>query len=258
MTYRGFEAARLKIARARYHVAALNSEMDKYYEQKSICYSAAYDEPYFTYRVEVRALPSLIIPALIGDAVHNLRSSLDIMASDIVRLNGKDPSKVYFPFANDESGLEEMIKQKKMNLASPEAVDLVRNFRPFKGGNVTLRGIHDLDIADKHQALIPVASLIKTAPSVSDFYLSDLEIGIESDGRCQITNTDNDWLKELGDNIPVRIELLFPEDTPFAGKEIISELQNAAKMFLGVIEAFELLIFGAIAQEPLNYRSGLA
>ncbi|RYD59958.1 MAG: hypothetical protein EOP60_00590 [Sphingomonadales bacterium] len=253
LSYGCFEAARLKIARARYHIERLRRELETYHQKLPIRRSAQFDPPYLTFKVEVFVLPPIGIPTIIGDAVHNLRCSLDLLASDVVRLNGKEPADVYFPFARDAAGLEVMIKKKHMDRAPPAAVDLVRQVRPYRGGNLLLRTIHDLDIADKHQALIPAASIIQTPESVSQFELFELKLGVESGGRVYITQPMTDtWLAELGDDMAVPLKLLFPDDTPFAERELITGLEDCAAEFLAVVEAFEVLLFGAIAMDPLD------
>ena len=51
--------------------------------------------------------------------------------------------------------------KKNFDRAGPDAVRLLRTYRPCTGGNATLRALHDLDVQDKHQAFIPA---ISTAP----------------------------------------------------------------------------------------------
>ena len=96
---------------------------------------------------------------LVGDIIHNMRTALDHMASELARLNGKPDKNVYFPFAENASGLEEQIRNRKFNLCGKDAVNLLRTFKPYRGGNEALRSIHDLDILDKHRSLIPHARL---------------------------------------------------------------------------------------------------
>lgn len=67
------------------------------------------------------------IPLILGDAIHNLRTALDLLACDVVRQNNASAKGVYFPFAHDENGLETQIKEKKFHRASPEAIELEIN-----------------------------------------------------------------------------------------------------------------------------------
>jgi hypothetical protein len=45
--------------------------------------------------------------------------------------------------------------------ASAKAIKLVRRLKPYRGGNDTIWRLHRIDIADKHQLLIPVAAAQK-------------------------------------------------------------------------------------------------
>ncbi len=80
---------------------------------------------------------------------------------ELGRLNGKKDKEVYFPFCKDASKLEQTIRDKNFYRASPKAIALMRSLKPYVGGNVALRYIHDLDILDKHIMLIPSAGYLK-------------------------------------------------------------------------------------------------
>ncbi|MFT6909601.1 MAG: hypothetical protein ACJAS1_006324, partial [Oleiphilaceae bacterium] len=109
----------------------------------------------WTLRVKHK-IPCVYAP-IIGDVIHNLRASLDLLATEAVAKSGGNPNNVYFPFGNDEAGLDEMIKNRHIDRAGNAVVALVKSFKPYKGGNTLLRALHDLDITDKHKSLIPVA-----------------------------------------------------------------------------------------------------
>jgi hypothetical protein len=157
-----FQASRLKIARARQHTEELRTAVAAFLDTKP--YQVAVETP-SEYRdlackalvVRVRKPVPPELSAIIGDVIHNLRTALDLLANDLVRLAGKNPKEVYFPFARSEDELSEQIKRRNFDRAGPDAVALLKQLCPYKGGNVALRTIHDLDIQDKHQALVPVA-----------------------------------------------------------------------------------------------------
>jgi hypothetical protein len=71
---------------------------------------------------------------------------------------GGRPSRgTYFPIADSWKEFE-AAGHKKVQGASKNAVELIRQIRPYKGGNNTLWRLHRLDIADKHRLLITVGS----------------------------------------------------------------------------------------------------
>ena len=94
---------------------------------------------------------------MIGDAVHNLRASLDLIVCNSVRINGKSANKVYFPFCEGQNRLKKTIVEMRLsNRAGADLEASLRSIEPYKAGNILLRAIHDLDIFDKHDALLPV------------------------------------------------------------------------------------------------------
>jgi len=101
--------------------------------------------------------PPAIIPLVVGDVIHNLRSSLDHMVCDLARIRGKKPGHLKFPFAMNESQLKEVMKKDRLHsIIGKDVHDAILTLRPYKdGGNRMLRALHDLDIADKHQLILP-------------------------------------------------------------------------------------------------------
>ncbi len=54
-----------------------------------------------------------MVPAAItGDAIHNLRTSLDLMASELARISKRPDNDVYFPFAVSADKFEHAIKSR--------------------------------------------------------------------------------------------------------------------------------------------------
>lgn len=103
------------------------------------------------------------LPLYIGDAVHNLRASLDLMMCDIGRRQLKDSSlisKVDFPIADSPEKLEESIRRNPaFKQFDPRILETVQACRPYKGGNQNLYAIHRLDIEDKHRLILPTIAV---------------------------------------------------------------------------------------------------
>lgn len=92
--------------------------------------------------------------AELGDAVHNLRAALGLLASELYRINGKSNRNVYFLFASTMADFPIAIKNRNFDKAALDAVALLYTFAPYRWGNELLRAVHDLNIKDKHTALI--------------------------------------------------------------------------------------------------------
>lgn len=166
-----FESAQIKIDRAKKHLQQLRSEIDGFFQRGGVYVAFEIAEEYsratgdetgsFTYR-EREPIPN-IWAAIIGDTIHNLRSSLDLMATDVHRLtngNRKDTNSVHYPFCKDKSELKEMIKSRRLNHVGEDFLNVIEQTAPYKGGNDGLRAIHVLDVLDKHQALVPTIAVV--------------------------------------------------------------------------------------------------
>jgi hypothetical protein len=158
MSTKQFTSPRLKIARAREHIAHLVGQLHLFSASKP------FDLRWVNLGVEGKTRQGLKIfqtkpfPAsfalLVGDAVHNCNTALDLLACDLVRLNDKDAAKVYFPFGKDEADFNKEIVKASF-VASPQALSLLKRVKPYWGGDDWLRGLHELDLIAKHRLLLP-------------------------------------------------------------------------------------------------------
>lgn len=111
------------------------------------------DEEIWSFAIGSPILPD--IPVAIGEVLHNIRSPLDQLVSMVAQNHSSSARDTYFPFGSDGAALEDQIKQKCKKLPS-DAVDLIRKWKPYKGGNDLLWAVHDLNRSDKHRAIVPV------------------------------------------------------------------------------------------------------
>lgn len=242
-----FAAARLKIRRAAQHVSSLEREIEAYLERVPVHMNVtrATNSDYLVWtQVCTEGIPDELSP-IIGDIVHNLRTSLDLLACELVRLNGKSNKSVYFPFCESESGLEAMIKKRNFDRAAPDVVNLVRSLKPYARGNAALRYVHDLNILDKHIMLIPIAGYLKNPGG---------GMGFDQENLAPRTICSGAILAKLvpdlvpNNNIPVRLNLVFPWHGPFEDHDIIPTFHGLVEDFSGIINEFETLCFGAVAE----------
>jgi hypothetical protein len=93
-----FEAAKLKIERANKHIQELELSIASYFSENPC---ALVVEPFpgtlhsHAWIARIRKPVPLFLSAIIGDAVHNLRTSLDLLACDLVRLTGRSVRYAY-------------------------------------------------------------------------------------------------------------------------------------------------------------------
>ncbi len=158
------DGCRVKIARAKEHISSLDDELQRF--QRRSPYSLLQEDDPNTgdriFRVHVSEPPSPRWEAIMGDAVHNLHSALDLLAYQLVSANGGKIAKTTaFPFADDAHKFESTLGS-RVKVAAKQAMDLVRTLKPYYGGNDSLCWLHELDIVDKHRVLIPVGAVFHT------------------------------------------------------------------------------------------------
>lgn len=215
-----FAASYIKIDRAKKFIEELRDLLERYKHEKP---PQVRPEPaeggvnVIIYMPGIGLLPG----AIIGDIVHNLRSALDLMASEMARLRNLSDKDVYFPFGDDEASLGKRIASKNFDRCGEDAAALLREFKPYKGGNDDLRAIHDLDIEDKHKTLVVTGSNF------------DFEIDVPiRDGTIHFGE-----LEFLSDT-----RFIFPRETPLAEREVFSTLEQLVELVAGILEAFASLV----------------
>lgn len=178
----GYESGpTLKVARANRHLLDFYQMMTDYLETDPfpVTLEDDADGVHQNARINIVRKVPLELGALLGDVVHNLRASLDLIACDMARQNGCTEvqiEKTYFPISKNE----EMYKlgpqtagggrgksgRHKIHYLSPSDKDAIDALMPYGGGNQLLYNLHELDRLDKHQIIVPVAanSASRTGP----------------------------------------------------------------------------------------------
>lgn len=160
--------------------------------------------------------------ATAGDAMHSLRVALDLLASELARINGQSDKDVYFPFAISADKFADAITKRKFDRCGPDAVDLLRKFAPYHGGNDRLRALHDMDIRDKHVALMLTQS--ETAFEIKPPFT--MNTGWEFKGPATIKS----------------LHFKFPPDTPLAGLPVVQTLNELTELVNQIVNAFERIV----------------
>ena len=161
---------------------------------------------------------------IVGDVFHNARSALDLMAVELAVLNGHSGKNVNFPFAFDLSGLEQSITKKNFDRCGEDAVGLLMQLRPYRGGNVLLRALHDLNIIDKHVATL----------STKKQFATEMLIQLK-DGAVDLSQSN------IVVDIP-SVRFAFPDDGPFAGAEMFQTLEDLVQLSESIVDKFMTLV----------------
>jgi hypothetical protein len=103
------------------------------------------------------------LPAIIGDAVHNLRSALDHLAYHLVMV-GTDKGgirterweNIQFPITHSADSYKSKRTAGKVEGMERKAIAAIDKLRPYKGGNEPLWLLHKLDNTNKHSFILPI------------------------------------------------------------------------------------------------------
>lgn len=157
------------------------------------------------------------VPLLVGDAVHNIRASLDYLVCALAEHAGIAITAQHaYPFHRDRTRIDAEIARRLKGLRSDVHV-FVSSTRPFYGGNPPLWTLHVLDNADKHRRLLVAAaapgrtilSLQKTTPSGMQQAVIPVPL---SDGRFPLADGDVLWSEPTAPIVEIG-----EDGTPFAG-----------------------------------------
>jgi hypothetical protein len=147
-----------KLTRAGEHLGVLLDEMQAFHSRS----------PFRTYRekswgftwvfAQFAETPPLRWAAIIGDVVHNLRSSLDILICQLVESNGGIPNDdTRFPMTKGGAASYRSLVKSATRGVSADARVVLTGLEPFPGGkDEDLYALHRLDIEDKHHLLVPM------------------------------------------------------------------------------------------------------
>jgi len=106
--------------------------------------------------------PDLKWCLIVGDVVHNLRSSLDHLVFQLALLRNpsfKHERRTAFPIFNAESEFESKGIRRVKPYVCNEAFELVREYQPYHGATETqalLWILSELDNIDKHRMVVPL------------------------------------------------------------------------------------------------------
>src|SRR3569833_473841 len=147
---------RLKLDRAKRHVDNLQREANAFLAKKPYVLVVREDPNLGEGAITIEQKESIpeAIPLILGDAVHNARSALDILAFGLVGGRAPKPWEVQFPFTRNPANLHSTIVQRQINLAGDAVCAAVKALEPYPGGKHGLYELHALDIADKHKIII--------------------------------------------------------------------------------------------------------
>lgn len=248
--------ARLKLERAIHHIRDFEAKSGSFFKRN---YRLVLEFDAKTSQRQIRAKNQAPIPdefALIaGDAIHNLRAALDIMAYYLVASSGRSFNErtPHFPIVNgsDPVRLESAIRSACIHFACEEVVGLLKAFQPYPGGHLELFELDALDVVDKHRLVFGTADFAELRylrlrdidPSAPNHTIANVGFGNVSviaswPARGPQTPQWRRLNKER--DLGYSPTIIFNEG-PFSRKPILPVLRRLANNVERVIEATETL-----------------
>jgi hypothetical protein len=157
------DGAKFKLARASKHIEELDAAARAYLASAPfVVERTELPNGDLACRVRIRHHVPPEWSTVIGDAVHNLRSALDLLAWQLVEVGGATASQdTCFPVTRSGAQQFRQLLRRALRGAGPRVIRFVSRLKPFDGGNQALVRLHALDISDKHRLTLVVGAAHK-------------------------------------------------------------------------------------------------
>jgi hypothetical protein len=244
-----FVGSRLKIKRANKHILEFDTIRKDFLKGDfyRVFIDTKTDPGMSGLKMETNALPP-DVPVVIGDAIHNLHSALDLLAYQIALEGGSSGDlleKVQFPFSKKRQDLIGALKGGEIKVAGKTVIDLIVNeVKPYpssEGGNEQVWALHRLDIVDKHRLLIPMVTVTKvTGINAEDDRgntVQNLTLVLTGSGTMGAVTTSGNL--KITDKGKASGEITFREAGFFEGEAVLPTLKQLSQLIAGFVDAIE-------------------
>lgn len=209
------------------------------------------------------------IPMIAGDAIHNLRASLDYLAVALgEKLGARTRDRIQFPVFDSRANYDANPTGKKPNrlltISGGQLKKIFDAVKPYRGGNDDLWVLHKLDIFDKHHQIIAFATVAsKIGFGIDQAYIESLPVGpfklklpkgtIPRQTlwfpavRMKAPEEGAELFRMPGDHetynrVDLAFDIALGEPELIAGQPIGSTLLRLANTVKGVVNRFEKLL----------------
>lgn len=236
-----------KLDRARYHIADIQAQIARFLATDFYTLTTKTDKATGQLKVHLQSLhePDKRLNATIGDAIGNLRSTLDYAAVTLVSPITNKSSGIGFPFADNESGFKGEVGKAALSVCAQAIQDhFVNEVQAYeRGKGHTLWVLNKLRNIDKHRLLVATTE----AAGVRFSFVEPRSNGRFDGANCMIKAGSNGCLldipvtaqltKEPTPTFEVRLhEPPFLEHTP-----VSAFLQSAASDIKRLLDALKVL-----------------
>lgn len=244
--------ARLKFEWAEKHIVELELQISDFCHAEPKPYTLGF-KPHRVSQIKhttifvnsLKKIPDSISLRL-GDAIHNLRSTLDYIAYAMVVSNGEKPTRdTCFPIGDPAKVYTATFAKRAIEGTSVDAQKLFGSIQPSNTKDLTLWNLHSLDIADKHRLLV-TAQLGYQAWGVDAFssgntlYFDQIAVPIVE--GYEITNIPTSTFeRQKREDFKLVLNIAFGDTEIVHGQEVMLTLHNMANRVKETIGRFEAL-----------------
>jgi hypothetical protein len=240
-------ASRLKIGRANKHISEANAHIAILSDPETYAITDEYNRNANTTRITYHTPTDMEeridnIALATGDAIHNLRTSLDYAWFET--LKKRHPTAIdhdsKLPTGGSFDDVKSLLRKRKIEPTFPLYNFILSEVCPYDGGNDTIRQVHKIDRSDKHTLLTPIIRYgAATGIKVED-KAGNISSGFTW-GASQPRSFSVDFEGELKihDKGEVAAAILFGEGTTIEGMEVSDTLRLYSKFILNAEELFE-------------------
>jgi hypothetical protein len=151
-----------RIERSKMHVADFEARTKPLLAECRAAVMTDYDDERSEYVVRIGRIPAIppVLSVIIGDAIHNLRVSLDYLMWQLVIGCGATPNdKTMFPIlmtspTPNRHGQVRVNVNPGIPMAMQQALDDIQPYKRVHPRNHELAVLHNLDIVDKHRQIL--------------------------------------------------------------------------------------------------------
>ena len=244
---------RLKIERAYGHILDVQHAIQAYLGRQPYILVVDLNADKSKRLVKARRVHELdpMVGLVTADAIHNLRSSLDLLAICMARKNGiTSTAGINFPFGRTKDVFETAAAKAEIKAAFGSGLDVVKELQPYKGGNDLLWALHDLDRRNKHIDLVTTGGML-AQHSVQAVFKPNTTEPLTFSAPQTINTLDQETVileaPNIGSDLNIDAQLIvgvaFGDVEPVKNQPVLATLQNLASLTTSIFSTFEFRFF---------------
>lgn len=182
--------------------------------------------------------------ALMGDAVNNLRESMDVWMNLAMSCIGAS-GKFYFPFSEERKDLESSKTFGPIKKSFPDAANFIAGkIEPCRDRNLDLWAATSLCNMNKHNDFIPTVVLSEIYGQeirMGNTTFNNLRISVNADKPIGLFKTGYGGFS-IKDDLKISAEVTFPKGAIFEDKSVVPTLIQMSQVASKTLDALEAFI----------------